>query len=226
MTSANVYRIVAGLMICCIGAHHFATMRAPVGVAQYDQLIQASAEKVPANLGIWFGRDEKVPNQAVSTLRPNVLISRTFTNIENNLHAGVLLVHCADAHHMVGHYPLRCYPLQGWQLQASEARRWMAGDLPLDGMEYRFTRPAEVPGAPDESIVVANCLFRPNGKVLRDMDALSKSIVGAAGPMLGAGQLQIYFDSTIPRQQRDEAVARLANGYRPVLDAILSNPTN
>ena len=227
MSAMNLSRTIAAVMLAAMAVHHHLTVRMPAGVEEYDQRVRESVALVPDHIGPWVASDETVPAQAVNTLRPNLIISRRYVNLETGVSVGLLLVHCADAHHMVGHYPLRCYPLRGWELQSSEPRDWTAGDRTITGMEYHFKMTSadsgRGPGSPEESLTVANCLLRP-GMVLRDMDGLSKSIVGAAGPSLGAGQIQVYCESSLPQAQLDAAVKALVEGYRPVLDAILSNP--
>jgi hypothetical protein len=54
------------------------------------------------------------------------------------------------------------------------------------------------------------------------MSALSKSIVGAGGQATGAGQLQITFDASVARPQRDAAIHELVAGFRPAIDAVLA----
>ena len=229
MSAMNLSRIIASLMLAAMAVHHYLAVRLPAGIDQYDQRIRDAAGFVPDHIGVWVGTDEKVPTQAINTLRPNVIISRRYVNLETGASVGLLIVHCADAHHMVGHYPLRCYPLSGWELQTSQKRDWNAADRKITGMEYHFTMSSEDaglgPAGQEKTITVANFLLRP-GMILRDMDGLSKSIVGAAGPSLGAGQIQVYCQSDMPQAQLDAAVKALIEGYRPVLDAILSSPTN
>jgi hypothetical protein len=72
-------------------------------------------------------------------------------------------------------------------------------------------------------ITVANTLLRPNGSIFADMNDLTSAVVGAGGQALGAAQLQVYFDRPVSQEQRDAAVEALLTGYRPVIDAILSN---
>ena len=162
----------------------------------------------------------------MSLLAPNAIINRRYTNVENGLSAGVLLVHCSDAHDMAGHFPLRCYPADGWLRRLSRERDWQVGDLTITGTEYEFYRADAVgQSGKQQSIVVANCLLRPGGKVLRDMDAMAASIVGEGGQASGAGQIQVFFDAGLSESQRDETVRTLIAGYRPILDAILA-PAN
>jgi hypothetical protein len=227
MSATNLPRIIAAVMLAAMAVHHYLTVRMPAGIEEYDQRIRAAAAQVPDHIGPWVSTDEAVPTQAVNTLRPNLIISRRYVNLETGVSVGLLIVHCADAHHMVGHYPLRCYPLRGWQLQSSQQRDWTAGDRTITGMEYHFTMSGDDSGmgpvGPDRAIVVDNCLLRP-GMILRDMDGLSKSIVGASGPAMGAAQIQVYCSPNLSQAQLDVAVKTLVEGYRPVLDAILSNP--
>ena len=223
MSSINVTRIAALLMLAAIAVQRYVTTHKPANVEAYQQRIATAADNIPNHIGPWVGQDVKVPAQALSLLKPAVMISRRYLNVENGAVAGLMLVHCSDAHDMAGHFPLRCYPAQGWSLRSSQPRDWELEGLKLTGTEYEFVLNDE-PGRGPQHIYVANCLFRPGGQVLRDMNGLARSIVGAGGEATGAGQMQIDFDGDVPREQRDAAIRTLAGGYRPVLDAILANP--
>jgi hypothetical protein len=223
MSAITVHRVLAVVLLAGMGAHRCVTVRRPARVAEYHERVRNAAKEVPHRIAGWVGEDVPVPVQAVTLLDPNVLISRRYLNVENGANAGVFLVHCADAHDMAGHFPLRCYRAQGWGLRAQRERDWTAGDLRVTGTEYEFFRDDGIGGAkPERGIVVVNCLLRPGGLLLRDMDAMNKSVIGAGGQSSGAGQLQVYFDAGTPQEQRDRAVEALVVGYRPVLDAILA----
>jgi hypothetical protein len=56
------------------------------------------------------------------------------------------------------------------------------------------------------------------------MDGVSSSIIGATGQASGVGEIQFDFDASVPRDQRDKAMAELSAGYRPLIDAVLSAP--
>jgi len=202
---------------------YFAAHKAP-DIERYQQRIREVAARLPMRSGSWVGEDVAVPTQSLDVLKPNVIIGRHYLNIENGLAAGVLLVHCGDAHYMVGHFPLRCYPAQGWQVRESFPRDWTVGSLVLTGMEYHFYRSSKMDFSGEQSIIVANCLLRPGGRVLRDMDEMTRTIIGAGGSSSGAGQVQVYFDATVPQAQRDKAIVELMNGYRPLIEAILADP--
>jgi hypothetical protein len=218
-------RLLAAMMLGAIAMQNALTAHRSPDVDRYDARIRDAAERIPHRIGSWIGQDVKVPARALTVLRPNVLISRAYVNVETGERAGFMLVHCDDAHHMVGHFPMRCYPADGWEFVRGEPRDWQIGDLRLTGMEYEFFM-REIGGQinGEQRIIVANCLLRPGGLLLRDMDSLSKSIIGAEGQATGAGQVQVYFDASVPQSQRDSAIRALVAGYRPVIDAILSNP--
>lgn len=221
MTSRLVYRWITVLIILVIGGHRYATLRRPAGVAEYRRQVRESAASVPGRIGAWVGADVPIQARAIKVLDPNLMISRRYTNVEDGTVAGLSLVHCADAHDMVGHFPMRCYPAQGWNVRSAQPREWVVGDLRLAGMEYEFTIDS-LEGNGRQELTVINCMFRPGGVVLRDMESLSRSIIGAGGQSSGAGQMQIYFDSKIPREKRDAAVLVLVEGYKPVLKSILN----
>ena len=223
MKARSVYRILGLLILLAVGLQRAVAMHRPKSMVLNHQHIKALAEAMPHRIGVWVGQDVTVPVQALTVLRPNVMLSRRYVNLENGNTAGFILVHCSDAHAMAGHFPVRCYGARGWDVQDSKARDWRVDGLPLTGMEYTFSMKTERLGFEEtRSIVVANCLFRPGGKVLRDMDAMVKSVIGAGGQASGAGQLQVYFDAAMPQKDRDAAIIELVAGYKDVIGAILS----
>jgi hypothetical protein len=223
--ATGISRLLAVALLGAMALQNSLTVHRGGNVDRYDARIRDAADQIPARIGPWIGRDVKVPARAQTVLQPNVLISREYVNVETGQRAGFVLVHCDDAHHMIGHFPLRCYPADGWKVVSVRPRDWKVGDLRLMGTEYEFSM-REIGGQinGERQITVANCLLRPNGLVLRDMESLSNSIIGAEGQATGAGQVQIYFDSDEPQSLRDDAIASLVAGYRPVIDAILGDP--
>ena len=223
MRLQNVYRLLAGLILAAIGIQHAVAMHRPASTVRYHERVKAAAELVSKHIGPWVGEDVPVAVQATTLLRPNVMVSRRYVNIENGLTAGFLFVHCSDAHAMAGHFPLRCYPARGWDVRNSAVRDWSVDGLAISGMEYTFSSPenSTSPHQP-QLVVVANFLLRPGVKVLRDMDAMVSSVIGAGGPASGAGQMQIYFDASVPQEDRDAAIVTLVGGYADSIRTILA----
>jgi len=219
-------RIIAACLLAMIFVHQQISFHRTPGVDAYHARVRQAAAAVPTRIGPWVGQDVPLRAQALTVLQPNAMISRQYVNVETGQSASVLLVHCSDAHSMVGHFPGRCYPADGWDQKQSTERDWMVGDLRLTGTEYEFTMESPFGAQNAQDIIVANCLLRPGGLVLRDMAAMSASIQGADGQSTGAGQMQVIFDAKVPVEERDAAITTLVGGYRGVIDAILSRPTD
>ena len=222
---SNISRVAAIVFLGAIAVQNYAARLSTPDLDAYRAEIRATAAAIPNRIGSWIGQDVSVPTRAVTVLQPNVLISRDYLNVENGLHAGVLFVHCSDAHHIVGHFPARCYPADGWQLVRSGPVDWHAGNLRLTGTEYEFfMQEIGEDFSGQQRIIVDNCLLRPGGLVLRDMDGVSRSIIGATGQSTGAAEIQFYFAATVGKTQRDQAISELTAGYRPLIDAVLATP--
>lgn len=222
MKATTICRLLAFGLLAAIGIQRYAVAHRSPDVTRYQDRVKAAADQVPMRIGGWVGQDAPVPVQALSVLQPNVMLSRRYVNVENGTVATVMLVHCGDAHHMVGHFPGRCYPARGWEVRSAEPRDWTIGGLRLDGMQYQFARASLTGG--EQSLVVANCLLRPAGKSLRDMEELSATLGGPLGTSSGAGQVQVIFQSDVLPAERERAIRTLLEGYRPVIDAILADP--
>lgn len=219
----TVTRVIAFGLLCVIAGQRYWTARRTPSLTAYHDRVRTSAEGAPHKVGPWIGKDVAVPAQALTVLRPNVMLSRRYLNVENGTTAGFMLVHCSDAHAMVGHFPLRCYPARGWKVKTVKSREWQVGDLHVNGMECEFAINETGVAGSAQSIVVANFLLRPGGKILRDMDELTASLLTAGGHAEGAGQVQVYFDAQVPQADRDAAILALVQAHRPVIDSILAD---
>ncbi len=219
MSSISIYRLIAAVMLAGMGVHRLATLRTHHGSEQYQARVREAAAAVPRQIGGWVGQDMPVGERSQNLLKPNVILSRNYLNVENGASAGLLLVHCSDSHHMAGHWPMRCYPAQGWKLTSDRPRDWTVGRLTLTGTEYQFAM--DVPGR-TRSISVINCLLLPGGRIVRDMQGMARAIAGGGGQATPAGQIQIFFEGDVPREKRDEAARTLIEGYMGVIEAILA----
>lgn len=224
MSLRTTYRLLSVAFLAVIAVQRYATGHRSVGVEKYQAAIRDAAASLPTRFGVWVGEPVPVPVQATEMLKPNVMISRRYTNVENGEMAGLVFVHCDNSHLMAGHFPLRCYPARGWQLRSAEQRDWNAAGVKITGSEYAFHMDPGPEYPAERSIVVVNCLLRPNGQILRDMDAMNRTVIGAGGAATGAAQLQVYFDTSIPRSDRDKAVEEILGGCKPLIQAILADP--
>ena len=224
MTATLVYRVLAVGLIAGAAGQNLLLRHKPPSVLSYHAAIRDATGDIPPHIGPWVGKDIPVIARAMNVLTPNVMINRQYINVETGKSVGFMAVHCADAHDMVGHYPLRCYPADGWDLEASRQLAWQFDGRAMVGMEYTFVLPPTTAGGNAEHITIDNFLLRPNGQVLRDMDSLSGSIMGAQGQASGAGQLQIiFYDTAVSPDERQAIFQQFMQGYRPLIDAILAN---
>jgi hypothetical protein len=172
--------------------------------------------------GLWVGQDVKQPDAAVQLLRPNVILSRKYTDTTTKTSYGnrdcqVLIVQCWDSRDMVGHYPENCYPNAGETLLHKEPRDWQLGDRLITGTEYTFEGYER--GHPVRHVVY-NFLFAPGQGIVRDIKGVNKAAEDYQWRHFGAAQFQFVMDDTLSREARDEIFATLMGNDLGVLDAL------
>jgi hypothetical protein len=173
--------------------------------------IAEAMRDVPPVLGSWASTQIPVPTEAVQILRPNAILSRRFTRImapatdrpDSNAaeQAGprsaiVAIIHCGDVRDMLGHYPPRCYPANGWTNDESSSRVLLLTGT--DGASwplrfYRFTRAERGGGL--RAMVVLSAFILPNGTLATDASVLEERAVKKAMSRQGVAQLQFVFES-------------------------------
>src|SRR5688500_4542238 len=82
-----------------------------------------------AKTGIWVGQDIEPTKAAVQLLRPNIILSRRYTDTSTQDKfrtriCDVLIVQCWNSRDMVGHYPENCYHNTGETLVEKRPREW------------------------------------------------------------------------------------------------------
>jgi hypothetical protein len=191
----------------------------PAEAAPYHARCRVAAESVPLTIGDWTGRDIPVPAQAVKLLRPNVVMSRRFANMVSGHTVSVLFVQCRDVRDLVSHYPPICYPVtRGMELTSASKREWSVAGRSIPGTEYEFRSSQFGPG---QSVVVQNFILMPSGEIATDMEPVKKQLA-LRNRYLGAAQVQVVFDASVPAEVRDRAFVELVGGFRPLVDAVLS----
>lgn len=209
--------VIASLLILVGAGAESVSLMAPAGSAEYHSYVRKVGRDLPLTIGNWAAREVPLPEVALKVLRPNLVISRRYTNAMNGLECSVLLIQCADARDLVGHYPPVCYPGQGWKLIRDQAKDWASDPKPVCGMEYEFSR---IKLESDSGIYVANTMIFPDGGFGRNMDDLFAVAYTAHKRHFGAAQLQIVIDQNVPADERNQFVAQMLSIHRPVIDAI------
>jgi hypothetical protein len=158
--------------------------------------------------------------EAATLLRPNVLMSRSFSNVVTGQRASVLFVQCDDSRNLTSHYPPICYTTSaGMEQVSARPRQWIVEGLTIPGTEYEF-RSGYFGGS--DSIVVLNFILLPSGEIAKDMEPVKRRQMSVRNRYYGAGQVQLVFNAAVPAEARDQAFGELVAAYRPLIDAVLS----
>jgi hypothetical protein len=171
-------------------------------VAYHERVRASAADLLPTRVANWLGRDVQLPPSAVRMLHPNVTVAREFVQVGTSRRAELLVVHCADARDLLGHYPPVCYRGRGYTQQSHELRSWQAGGRQIAASRYVFA-PRRVDQA---ARVVVNFMMLPDGVTCPDMDAVESAARDHREKFFGAAQIQITFDASLPEGVQDDFV--------------------
>jgi hypothetical protein len=195
-------------------------VRLDEGALERRRQIAQAMEAVPYFVGDWVGRDETVPPEAQKLLRPNGILSRTYQKpMGPRLH--LLLVHCADARDMIGHYPPVCYPSSGWVAEApAGAPEGMlrAGAVEIPVRLYGFRRMHER-GRMDR-IAIFNAFILPGGNVSRDISDINRQSERRAISAQGVAQVQIIAPAALGREEAAACAGELLGGLSGLWEAL------
>jgi hypothetical protein len=207
------------IVLATLACAKAALFKASPAAESYHARIAAAVAAIPHHFGTWVSQEVPVPEAAITILRPNVTISRRYTNVATGEVATLLLVQCRDARDLFGHYPPVCYVSHGFRTVESSAGDWRLDDTDIHGMVYTFasTRPQEL-----TSMTVYDFMILPNGTTCRDMDGVYALARNSRRRMLGAAQLQILVSATMPHEQRDALFLTLVKANQPAINAILA----
>jgi len=186
----------------------------PKDAAAYHARAKEAIEKMGytiggAENGLWVGQDIEPTKAAVQLLRPNIILSRRYTDTSSRDRyasgvCDVLIVQCRDSRDMVGHYPENCYPNGGETLLSKYDRDWQVGDVTITGTEYTFERFRQ--GQPVRRCVY-NFIVVPGSGIQRDIKGVNRSAEDYQWRYFGAAQFQFVFqadEADLPRDKRDQ----------------------
>ncbi len=183
----------------------------------YHQMVKRAASAIPVRHGEWEGTDIAVPQPAARLLRPNVLFARHYESNRRGLEANLVFVQCTDARDMNGHYPPNCYPSSGWVLdKPGRAVQIPVGRTTIPAMSYEFTR-SEF-GAARRSLVY-NFFILPSG-FATTMAEVTRVSGDQRWRSLGAAQVQVILDSSLPETTRLDIASELLEPLVPIIDTL------
>jgi hypothetical protein len=198
----------------------------PTDVEPYHAKAAQAVKSVPYLVGNWFGHDDDIPAAAQKLLRPNAILSRTYTYNEGGAanrrqhKASLLIVQCRDSRDMVGHYPPICYRAHGMTAErfagcelrpeAGVVRTVQVAQTPIDLTEYRFTQLYQ---GQVLRTTVYNFFIVPKKHVVPDMKAVETAAEDYQQRYYGAAQFQVVFHSLasvdLSQAERDDIFATL-----------------
>lgn len=230
-----------------------ATFLLLVGVLIYQQNLYAKAEVddgyfneiadkirgLPMSQGDWIGKSSEVPQSAVELLNANEVAAIRFSHLVTGESVEVLLVHCADARDLIGHYPPVCYPAHGWTSKSSapmtlthSGRPEESGDTPpgaegggdnqqvseLPCTYYQFERVDE---GYSHTMSVMNFMVLPDGRIGPSMEIVNNAASDLTKRGKGVLQVQILFrDPMMSDKRRLEIADEFLAYMQPVFSAV------
>jgi hypothetical protein len=188
-----------------------------VGAEQYHRRVRQAIEDMPVVLGDWVSTEAEVPQSAQAMLRPNVILSRRYTNLSSGAHVSFLLVQCLDARDLYGHYPPICYKANGYEQLGAERRTYAYGKSRIEGTLYTFSS-ANL--AARGKIQVFDFMILPDDRTAPDMESVDSIARDRRIRHFGAAQLQVVTDAAMSDRDREQVTDLLLNGALGVIDVI------
>src|ERR1700677_3493574 len=181
--------------------------------------IRAFPYVIETAIGSWTGKDTEMPVPAIQLLRPNAILSRRYSNEERNQVVDFLIVDCADARDLQGHYPPNCYPAQGESelMDERKTRIWHLPHMDVTGMEYNFAAKSLT----DSEQVVYNFFVMPlvpaltvshkelDGKICPDISSVYTSGEDYQRRYYGEAEFQLVTGPQMKSQASAEALIDL-----------------
>ena len=189
----------------------------------YHAQVREVAKDLPREIGPWKSIDTELPDAAVALLRPNVLISRRYIEDKTERAFALLIVQCADARDMEGHYPPNCYPAAGWARLRNKTVPLEIGSLNATSVDYRFER-----GLQDgsETISVVNLIVVPKEGFVTSMSNIRRLGGTVSDRYYGAAQVQFVFDGQWEEDERHAVVEQVGGSFEPLISVIMDKIGN
>ena len=194
----------------------------PADADAYHQRVQQAIMDMPDRMGPYRLRDREIPPAAFDLLRANEARARQLIAPDGRPVGTVLVVHCRDAHDLLGHYPPVCYPANGYR--EGDPRRSMSFELDgltIDATQYTFQR--GLPGQETE-LVVLNFMVLPTGEIHPDDAALERLAGNYAQRFYGAGQVQIIPQGSMSPEERRDFYNLVLRELTPIIETMGSAP--
>lgn len=184
----------------------------------FHQAAAIAIDRVPTESGDWRSSKLDIPPAAVTLLRPNALLARSYVNARTGDSLQLLIVQCRDARDMQGHYPPVCYPAQGWTQD---------GDAPLTSIQlpdrellarrYGFSRRTF---DTREGLVIYGFFIAPSRKVLTSMPEVRRIAADYQSRPFGCAQVHVVLRPGLSPERERELVTQALLWAAPAFDVL------
>ena len=191
----------------------------PPGAEGYHAAVREVADSIPYHLGNWVGVDSEISRGALQILDANVALSRSYRQVGTDKAGTLLIVQCADARSLLGHYPPVCYPSQGWSQVFSESRELETEGGTLPATEYVFAYETLAQSA---RLAVLHFTVLPDGRTAPDMELLERAARERGTKFFGGASVQFVADASLSESDRDEIYRVLHQAAQAWIGAVQS----
>ena len=191
---------------------------APANADRYFANVAERIRQTPHQIGAWNGIDEDLTEPARDLLKPNELLQRRYHNRDTGESFTLLVIHCKNTRDMEGHYPPVCYPRHGWAMRATDPLVLKIDDQEIPANRYSFDKPSRQTAGMD----VLGFFVLPSNEqpYTAGMEALTRASRARSAAGMGAAQIQIITDRSMPQTRRDEIVEMVLEEIGPTLRLI------
>ncbi len=198
-------RLAAPILTLCllgaIGLDSGSRRAVPEGAKTYHERVKDSMSLIPYRVGDWVGVDKEIRQEALQILDANFSLSRTYYHIGTGDTATLLVVQCADARSLLGHYPPVCYPSQGWTQVQQEPLTITVDNQSVLATRYTFNHDTLVRSS---DIEVVHFSVLPDGRTAPDLGLLDRAARDKQAKHYGGASLQFVLDASLPAERRQE----------------------
>jgi len=192
---------------------------APPGVEVYHAAIRGAEGLIPYNIGNWVGTDTPIRQEALNILDANSTVSRVYRDLLTGHSATLLLVQCADARSLLGHYPPVCYPSQGWSQISSGIRPIPPDYGTFEATEYSFSYELL---QQSNALEVLHFTALPDGRIAPNMGLLDIAARDRRYTFYGGASIQFIVNAGLTDEERNETYEMLFQAAAPWLSAVQS----
>ncbi|MCF6285170.1 MAG: EpsI family protein [Candidatus Hydrogenedentes bacterium] len=193
--------------------------KAPEGVDAYHANVREAMQLIPYVIGDWVGTDTEIRQEALKILDANSTLSRVYRNLKTGRTVTMLLVQCADARSLLGHYPPVCYPSQGWSQLSSTPRSVATNDGSFEATEYVFGYDLLQQSAP---LDVLHFTVLPDGRIAPDMQLLDSAARDRRFTFYGGASIQFIVSADLTDEERMEVYESFFEAAAPWIAMVQS----